>query len=160
MTNEEIIKKVKFALSNWANEDLYKASRGGAKMGTFILASCFIDYLSFYYSDLGEVKERYKEFVNRFMPQYNSEDLYISLRCKLVHNYTEGGKYMFVHEKPHLHLKEYNGRLIINLENFLSDVSKAREEYFKLVDSNDEFKNRLIKRFNEVGILGLVEIKL
>jgi hypothetical protein len=48
--DEEIIKRIKNSLSQLAFADVKKASDGGAKMGAFILASCFIDYLAgFYY---------------------------------------------------------------------------------------------------------------
>lgn len=159
MLDEDIVQKVKFALSDWALEDLYKASFGGAKMGAFILASCYIDYLSCYYFNSDSSKGNYINFVNRFLPDYSGKDLYESLRCKLVHNYTEGGKYEFTDDKPHLHFKISKRRkIVINLENFLNDLKIAKGEYFKLVDDNKSYKERLIDRFKKVGILGRVEL--
>lgn len=159
MLDEDIIKKVKFALSNLAFEDLYKASFGKAKMGTFILASCYIDYLSCYYFNSDSSKENYINFVNRFLPNYSGKDLYESLRCKLVHNYTEGGKYEFIDDNPNLHLKlSEREKTRINLENFLYDLRKAKDEYFELVDNNKKYKERMINRFKKVGILVLIPL--
>lgn len=159
MSDEEIVERVKFALSDWAFEDLYRASMGEAKLATFILASCYIDYLSCYYFNSDSTKSRYINFVNRFMPGYNGRDLYESLRCKLVHNYSEGGKYEFTHNNPGLHFKDSpRNRTVLNLDNFLHDLKTARDEYFELVDTNQSFKDKLINRFKAVGIMGPAEI--
>lgn len=154
---EKIIKKVESTLREWAFKDILRASDGGAKMGAFILASCYIDYLAWYYSNKSKVGERYKEFVKKFLKNYNADDLYYSLRCKLVHYYSEGGKYEFTHNKPKFHLKpsKLPNRIIINLENFLKELKNATEQYFELVDSNQTYKNRLIKKYEKVGILGV-----
>ena len=156
LSDDEILKKVKFALLDWAYGDLHRASNGGAKMGAFILASCYIDYLAWFYSDKKGIGLRYKEFSVNFLKMYNSDDLYTSLRCKLVHHYSEGGKYEFTHNKPHFHLKSsvLPGRTIINLDNFLIELKNASDDYFALVDSNKTCKKRLVEKYKSHGILG------
>lgn len=159
MKDDEIINRVKFALSDWAFEDLSRASAGGAKLATFILASCYIDYLSCYFFNGDSTKNRYITFVNKFLPKYNGRDLYESLRCKLVHNYTEGGKYEFTHDHPELHFSTSpRGRTVLNLNSFLKDLESARDEYFKLVDKNAQFKDKMIARYLKVGIMGPAEL--
>lgn len=160
MLDEDIIKKVKFALVDWAFEDIYRASSGVSKMGAFILASCYIDYLPCYYFNSESSGKNYINFAKRFLPQYRAKDLYTALRCKLVHNYTEGGKYKFTDDNPHFHLKvsPSDRKIVINLENFLHDLKQAKDEYFKLVNSNKDYKQKLIDRYKKVGILGPAQL--
>jgi hypothetical protein len=126
-------------------------------MGAFILASCYIDYLSCYYFNCESTKEHYIDFVNEFLEGYNGKDLYEALRCKLVHNYTEGGRYGFIHDKPDLHLKKRGNKTIINLNNFISDIERAKDKYFKLIDRKEKYRSRLISRYKKVGILQSVK---
>jgi len=125
-------------------------------MGAFILASCYIDYLAWYYSGKKGVGQRYRQFVKRFLKMYNPDDLYESLRCKLVHNYSEGGKYEFTHKKHRFHLKasQLQGRTVVNLDDFLKELENARDQYFNLVDSDVTLKRRLIEKYKHTGILG------
>jgi hypothetical protein len=44
--NERKINHIKFALYDMAFLDIKRASGGKSKMGAFILASCFIDYMA------------------------------------------------------------------------------------------------------------------
>lgn len=66
-------------------------------IAAFILCSCLIDQLAAFtyyeppnsdgtpkYSN----KELYKKFINEYLPHYKPLNLYVNLRCKLVHNYT------------------------------------------------------------------------
>lgn len=156
MLDKEIIKNVKLRLSGWAFEDIHRASSGGAKLGAFILASCYIDYLASYYSSKEKVGDRYIDFVGKFLTMYNPEDLYHELRCKLVHNYSGGKKYEYTHNKPKSHLKpsKLPGRTIINLENFLKELKNARDQYLDLVNSNRTFRTRMVKKYKKYGILG------
>lgn len=155
MNNDEIIKFVKQQLSSWAFEDIKRASRGGSKMGAFILSGCLIDYLSSFYSGNDSKEQYYKEFSEKYLPAYNPEDLYVSMRCKLVHNYTEGGKFVFTDNHPELHCKKTNdNQLLLNLEDFMSDIEIGINNYFSDVDSDDNLKENIVKRYKEVGILG------
>lgn len=159
MNNEENIKKIKEILSNWDLGDAKKAANAGAKVGAFILASCYIDHLACFYFNKDGTDKTYKEFVHKWLPQYNAEHLYKSLRCKLVHNYSEGGKYTFVHEKPQLHQHKDGNKTIVNLENFITELEEVQEKFFALLDSSDEHRQNAISRYKEVGILGLKQIQ-
>lgn len=59
-------------------------------IAAFILCSCLIDQLAaFRYNDLEEKNSViYKRFIKDYLPQYRDLNLYVNLRCKLVHNYT------------------------------------------------------------------------
>lgn len=121
-----------YSLYNMAFADVRKSAMGTAYMGAFILGSCYIDYLSSLNMPSESVTKRYKAFVLRYMPTYNCEALYYDLRCKLVHNYSEGGSYIFLRERPLLHqtFSDSHGKIILNLENFIEDLEKASYHYF------------------------------
>lgn len=159
MNDEEIIKFVKRQLSEWAFEDIKRASNGGSKMGAFILASCLIDYLACFRFNKESSGKIYKKYCQIYMPAYNSEDLYVAFRCKLVHNYTEGGKYAFTDNKPMLHLAlQQNGQILLNLENFLIDIEDGMHKFFEEIEDDKMLKERMVKRYKKVGLLGLVNI--
>ena len=89
--------------------DIEKASAGGSKMGAFILCSCYIDYLAgFRYGKAGTGKE-YKKFIEIYLRDYDPDTIYTDMRCGVVHNYTEGGSYVFVHSLPNFHFYKPGG---------------------------------------------------
>lgn len=157
--DKRIIDKVKAQLYGWALGDVKRAAKE-AKMGGFILTSCLIDYLTCFYFNEDSSGEKYKFFCKKYLPQYNADDLYKSLRCSLVHSYTEGGKYAFTDNKKELHFKVgVAGHVLLNLENFIDDVEKAMDKYFLDINSDIKLREQLIKRYKKVGILGAVKLE-
>jgi len=155
------IEEIKKSLSEMAFKDIIKASNGGAKMGAFILASCFIDYLTCLFFNEDSTKRNYKEFVKIFLDTYDPENLYGDLRCKVVHNYSEGGSYIFTDNQGQLHLKRArDGRIILNLEDFIKDIETAMYKYFALLESDSACLDRAINRIKKVGILGVGPVQL
>jgi len=154
----KIIDKLKYSLIDWDLADVRKASKGGAKLGAFILASCLIDHLTCYYFGQESSRNDYIEFARRFLPQYNAEDLYFCIRCKLVHNYSVDGNYAFTHNKHRLHLRKEDGKIILNLNDFVKDIESATKNYFLAVDNSDTLKINLAKRYIDAGIMSPVEI--
>ena len=67
-SDDEIIERIKKSLKELAYEGIIKASDGGSKMGAFILASCFIDYLAGFYYGGESTPSHYKGFVKKFLP--------------------------------------------------------------------------------------------
>lgn len=159
MNDQEIIDKIKDALSGWDFDNIKVVAEGKAKMGAFILASCYIDHLACFYYNKDGTRTTYENFVQKWLPQYNAKDLYKSLRCKLVHNYTEGGKYTFVHEKPQLHLRKDGNKTIVNLENFIAELEEVQKRFFELLDSPGACRENAIRRHKSVGILGSTQIQ-
>jgi len=135
--------------------DIKRATSGNSIMGAFILCSCYIDYLAFYYSNEKDVNKRYKEFVHAFLPKYDKEKLYKDLRCKLVHNYSEGGSYLFVHNHSSSHLiynNEY-GKTYINLEDFVQELYVATEKLFDMITKEETLIINAVKRHKEAPLL-------
>ncbi|MEK7075682.1 MAG: hypothetical protein AAB948_02735, partial [Patescibacteria group bacterium] len=97
----QLVKTLDESLYYWAFKDIEKAAiNSDAKMAGFMLGACFIDALSGFYSGLvrkdiksGSAK-RFKNFVKRYLPKYDSELLYGDLRCGLVHSYSAGETYV------------------------------------------------------------------
>jgi hypothetical protein len=157
MTDDEIIAKVKKTFREWVLGDIQKATKGDAKMGAFILASCFIDYLARYYVNDKNPEMRYTTFVKKFLKNYKPNDLYHSLRNKFVHHYSEGGKYKFTDkEKAGKHLDIDGNKCIINLENFINEINNAMESYFSELDNNKRLRYLCVKCYNKNPLLELI----
>ncbi len=145
--------------------DIKKAC--GADVGTFILGSCFIDAMaSFRYgvtkNMLKDRKsgERFKDFVKEYLPQYNAEDLYLSLRCGLVHNYVEHyGKYFLdsTDNSASLHLQPDGGRTWINRQKFVDDLESAYNNFRAHILSNDKVFALATNRLNSLGLMSIPE---
>lgn len=165
-TNEEYLRifnkikdKFKHSLLDWDLGDINRASKGGAKMGVFILGSCFIDHLACFYYGQNSSERNYTNFVNKFLPMYNGRELYKSMRCKLVHNYSVGGKYAFTHNHHELHLEvNKDGIISINLRSFINDLETAQNKYFGLLQTDDKLKINVAKRYINVGMMQPVGI--
>jgi hypothetical protein len=153
--DEEYIERIKNSLSNLAFADVKMASNGGAKMGAFILASCFIDYIAgFYYGHKAD-RSDYINFTNKYLKKYDGDKIYYSVRNGLVHNYFVERDYVFSDkgaDGPNLG-KYKNGKIVLNLEDFLSDIESAMNKYFKALDRDNELRKRAIKRFKRGKIL-------
>jgi hypothetical protein len=155
-----VLRTIKRSLSKMAFGDILRASEGNAKMGAFILASCFIDYLAGFYCGHKATREDYKNFVRTFLTDYDPDKLYHDLRCELVHNYSEGGSYAFTDmEKAGKHLSKLNdGRALINLGHFSTDIRNAMDKYFKLLETDQKIVNKSLIRYRKVGLLTIIRI--
>ncbi len=153
-------------------DDLESALRGSfravtdaRRMGSFILGFCFIEWMARYYFARRTSAEDYREFVNRFLPQYDANEMYNFLRCGLVHGFTDRGKgYDFREDCPNSHLKitklkgGAGSRRVLNLLNFQNDLEGAMIELLEVLRTNPEMANRALYHFQTSGmILGSVE---
>ncbi len=158
---DKFISDLKKSLYEMAFLDIERASKGNAKMGAFILSSCFIDYLAgFRYGKATTSKEYIKFTKKYFSKKYNAKKLYTDLRCKLVHNYSEGGSYLFVHEKPELHqtIPKTDPRTLINLENFISELKQALDKYFSELETDENIFKLAVNRYYKIGVIGLINL--
>ena len=135
--------------------DIRRAMDGKSLMGAFILATCFIEHMAgFRYGKRETGGKDFKEFVKNYLPEYDPEKLWNDLRCKLVHNYSEGGSYSFVNSKPDLHLSPNSyGKLTLNLESFVDEVEAAYKKYYQKLNDDEELQLLAYKRFSNPGIL-------
>jgi len=147
---------IKFVMRDMAFLDIKRASAGQSKIGAFILASCFIEYMAGFVTGKETTKSDYKQFVQDYLPQlYEPEKLYRDLRCKLVHNYSEGGSYMFTYAKPPLHGQVFDGKVVINLENFIEDIEAALLKLFLELDNDPVRQKKAEERFDKIGLIGI-----
>ena len=152
--NQAIVVRLKSVLYDMAFLDIKRASSGNSKIGAFILASCFIEYMAGFVCGRKTTRKDYEYFVRHYLPpMYNPSKLYTDLRCKLVHNYSEGGSYWLKDNKPQVHGQTVNGRTIINLENFIDDLENAFHRFIREIQSNPSAKQKAIDRYNSIGLL-------
>jgi len=155
---KEIIARIKSSLSQLAFADVKKASAGGAKMGAYILASCFIDYLAGFYYGHKSTKDDYINFVNKYLRRYDGKQVYYSVRNGLVHNYSVERDFVFSEkgiDGPHLG-KYKNGKTVLNLEDFLADIENAMSKYFKALEHDNNLRRRAINRFRSGKMLEVI----
>ena len=164
---EELVKNLDKAFASIALEDIKRAVHidTNTTMAVFILGSCFIESLAGFYcgqtdpNSYGKSKDQFVEFVTKYLPKYNPQDMWQSLRNGLVHSYTDKGKYLYVNKKRDLHHLQHQGRgLFINDENFVEELENAYEQfrYDVLNDPNIFLKTQ--QRFDAFGVMHILDI--
>jgi len=161
----DIIDKIEDVFDRWIIDGIAKLSETKGVSLTFVLMVCAIDYLaSFNYGGdtKRHAKEAYTDFLREykwFTKKYKPEDIYDSLRCGLVHNFTIiGGKYALTHKEPSRHRKTENidgqKMIILNFKDFFEDFKRLKKEYFAKVRNPQENKTQnFLKRFGNMGFL-------
>jgi len=160
MTDDQKITAIATSLKDNALGDIEKASSGGSKMGAFILCGCLIEAIAGFIKGSDTYATDYKCFVCRYLTSYDKEKIYMDLRCKLVHSYLEGGSYWFDDNNPANHLKARpDGKVVINLENFVTEIQIALNEYCEQLKdpANVSLRQKAIRRLDENGIISVVE---
>jgi hypothetical protein len=157
INKDKFISYLWHSLYDMAFLDIKRASRGKSKMGAFILSSCFIEYLTGFRYGKETNNADYKNFVKDYLPKYDKEKLYKDLRCKLVHNYSEGGSYTFVDKHYKLHLNEtQDNKIVLNLASFVKDLENAINKYFTELKSSDALYKLAVDRYFKLGLLGIM----
>lgn len=89
--DDEIIEEIIEAFETFALGDI-EHNVEKKPIAAFILCSCLIDQLAAFRYNEPKEKNRvlYKRFIDDYMSHYKPLNLYVNLRCKLVHNYTVG----------------------------------------------------------------------
>jgi len=156
---------VEHNFNKWIFGGLIALSKSKGVCLSFVIIACAIDYLaSFNYGGdtTGHAREAYTDFLKEyewFTKKYNPEDIYDSLRCGLVHNFTiHGGKFTLTHNHPELHLTTHKGQIVLNYEDFYCDLKRLKEEYFeKVKDPKDGKIANFMKRYSVLGFLATEE---
>jgi hypothetical protein len=150
---------------NQTYEATKDAQGGSTPLAAFILVSCAIDFLAGFMCGItsfkpkgGESSKNYKSFVTKYLPQYDPEDIYINIRCRLAHNYTIGGNVRLTHRNPGLHNPGGNkGQRIINFDDFFADFQKAADMYFDDLASDAQLQAAFRTRA-ALGLAGAIRI--
>jgi hypothetical protein len=137
-------------------DETYTATRdgenGSTPLAAFILVSSAIDFMggflegidSFDSDSSGKIYRRYLE---RYMPEYNSKDVYRNVCCRLAHNYTIGDAVALIHHNSNAHDPlGSHGDKIINFENFYADFRIGVEKYFLDLQKDKDLQKRFLRR--------------
>ena len=181
MRDKRVLEKVIYSLHEMAFKDILRAVKwdpnetlnpeskleeGGALVGAFILGCCLIDAMACYCYNEDGTRETYEGFCKDYLPnegenKYDAYALYYSLRCGLVHNYlpcnTKGNSsvnYKLTHNEvdKHLHsVPEDNKTIYLNLQNFVCDVKKAMDKFFKAIDEGRKVSKKVLARAKKMG---------
>lgn len=167
ITKEKLVEILDRYLFGWEYKDIERASLfGEAKLAGFILGACFIDAMAGFFAGVTKEKvsngssDRFKEFVKKYLSKYDSEKLWADLRCGIVHSYAEGGTYVFTDaNKAGFHFNSTSGgKIILNLEDFLSDLREAYKNFRNDILTNNDIFLKAKTRYESMGLMGLVDI--
>ena len=93
LTKEQLVEELDSSFLKVALEDMKRAIHPevNTNLAVFILGVCLIDALAGFYGGKEEATskgncDRFKNFVKKYLPQYNSDDLY-EARNGLLHSY-------------------------------------------------------------------------
>lgn len=142
------------------------SQKNSSPLAAFILISTTIDFFAGFFEGISDFNNHgkagliYKEFVNKYMPGYDSDKLYTDLRCRLAHNFTIGSYYALIHKNYTLHNKvvAQTGQTIINFENFYEDLENAIKKYISDLDIDEGLRNKFLTRYR-LGIPAVFQIK-
>lgn len=147
---DEIIKEIIEAFETFALGDI-EHNIDKKPIAAFILCSCLIDQLAaFRYNEPTE-KNRvlYKRFIDDYISHYKPLNLYVNLRCKLVHNYTVGKHIQLTSEEaPYENLglgkniKVLTSKMMYNELKLVFDRIKT-----ELLTPNSETRNNAIGKY-------------
>ncbi len=184
MSDDEIIAAVKQSLKDWGLGDIYKAlllnpgdriepdteldSEKAALRGAFVLGCSLLDAMSCYRFAQKSSQDNFKKFCENegFMPGYNAtgktNDLYLSLRCGMLHNYQPGNipkntdtLYALTHDKDEKHLQQEDKTVWINLQNFIGDVHNAVDKFFSEAKVTGDTRTNTLKWAKLHGWFGI-----
>jgi len=150
---------VEHNFDKWIFGGLVALSKSKGVCLTFVIMACAIDYLASFNVGGKTEKEDYINFLGEydwFVKKYDPTDIYESLRCGLVHNFTiHGGKFIITHNNPELHLTTTpKGQTILNYEDFYCDLKRLKEEYFEKVKAPGGGKlTDFMNRYEKLGFL-------
>ncbi len=113
-------------------------------IAAFILISCFIDQMAAYAynTQMGQAGANYRKFITEYFKAYDPLQLWESLRCALVHNYTISSNFALSGE-PHPELPE-----TANISaNDLTVVGFVKELEGALTDLSQDLRiNQIIRK--------------
>jgi hypothetical protein len=156
MTDDEIIDQIIHSFIRFNLRDIQEINNNQLDftIAEFILCSCLIDQISGFRYNTDKVGKRYKQFVNDYLPRYNSEELYHDLRNKLVHNYSIGSHYRLIRKAMHLHLQQVNDDTYLNLEDFIVDIRSALDKYFSELRNDNDIRGNALCWYKQHKIIG------
>jgi len=153
------LKRVKDKYSSWilgSIDETYNATRdgqnGSTPLAAFILVSCAIDFMGGFLEGIDSLDPKssgkiYRRYLERYMPQYKSKDVYRNIRCRLAHNYTIGDGVALIHNNSAAHDPLVSrGDKVINFENFYADFRIGVERYFIELEKDKQLQKRFLRR--------------
>jgi hypothetical protein len=162
VNQQEKINLVRHSLKDVALGDIQKTAQCKAPVAAFVMCACLIDALAGYrygYSgQRGVNKANYVNFVRDYLPDYNAEDLYRDLRCRLVHNFSVGDSYLLINGSPFWHQRKQGDYTLLNLENFLLDAEMALDTVLEEIETDKHVRSAVLKHFDALG--GIIELKV
>lgn len=165
LEDEQIILVVEGVFDRWIIEGIRAVSKSSGVSLAFVLIACAIDYLAGFWAGKDANKKDYINFLSanyEFSAKYSPKDIYESLRCGLVHNFTiHNGAYALTSDNPQNHLRQATtNHIFLNLEDFFKDFIKLKEAVFGKAKSNEKARELFIKRFRKIGFLVPVQLSL
>jgi hypothetical protein len=131
-------------------------------INSLILSVCLVDTLAGFYTGCNGQrkgkgnKERYKEFADKYLPDYC--DIIYEIRCDLAHSFSNTlAKYYFVDNREFTKTFGCTVNILekqtFNIDHFRDSLSKALEMYFFHLNTDVNLQTNFSIRFNYANIL-------
>jgi hypothetical protein len=166
ITQENLVKYLDKYLYEWAYKDFKRESLkdGKSKMVCFVLGCYFIDAIAEFFAGVDRTSYKQgsskslKDFLKRYLPQYNPDKIYANLRCGLLHSYVAGDSYVFTYNnKAGYHLdRTADNKIILNLEDFCADLRGAYRKFREDILVNKNIFSNTKKRIESMGLTKLI----
>jgi hypothetical protein len=102
----------------------------------------------------------YEDFIGKYLSKYDKHNLFVDLRCLLVHNYSVGEKLALSRENCGLHLqKTTDGKTILAIQEFAADLEVGFNDFIN--DLSADIKTRISAtawlKYHKIIVMGKVE---
>jgi hypothetical protein len=153
--DDDIVKEITEAFGTFAIGDI-EHNIEKKPIAAFILCSCLIDQLAcFIYFEPplpnGRPKYKnetlYKRFINDYLKPYKGLNLYVNLRCKLVHNYTVGQHIKLTSEDaPYEKMSISNTKSVLTAKMMFNELKIIVENLaIELKNSSSQIRKKAIE---------------
>jgi hypothetical protein len=136
---------------------------GECLLGALIQCCCLIEAAGHYAFNKSNSSAAFTAFAGKFLRQYNKDELYMVLRCGLIHEYAPKNnkgdtnrKYLLVKNAQEHHLKEVPDQpdyLFFNVNSFIEHVDAAIRVFLKEVQNEKKQKQTILKRVSSHGLM-------
>lgn len=160
--NDSIIEHIIHSFSRYNLRDIKKIGELADSnsldfvIAEFTLCTCLIDQLSGFRYNRESVKSRFIDFVDEYLTNYNSKELYGDLRNRIIHNYSIGKVFQLTRRKSLQQPIVPPNVKRLYLDVFVSDLENAMNKFFSQIKTDRQIRQNSIEWFKKYNVFGSV----
>lgn len=161
-SNDPIINQIIYSFSKYNLRDIKKIGELADSnlldfvLAEFTLCTCLIDQLSGFRYNRESVKSRFTDFIDEYLKNYNSKELYEDLRNRIIHNYSVGEVFELTRRKsPQQPIEQPNVKRLY-LDVFVLELENAMDKFFNQLKTDRQIRQNSIEWFKKYNVFGSV----